>query len=213
MSTRDEQSLAFLNSEALSDEFFIVCIENKLNITRDKFRIKLVMITPATGKNDNFVSVVYRAKIKIQLLSTNETQCVDIIIKALLTTLKEFKEFSVFPRERFMYEDIIASFENIWRERANEEVCFGPKSIKFETDPYEIIVLDDLKASNYAMMKKNEGLNMAQSKMLLSKLAKFHAASAIRYRKVGSNILSNVLFISRCHNDLLRYKIIKKNHS
>lgn len=195
MSSRDEQSISFLNSDAVNDEFFIEIAANALNINRDKFKLKLVLISPAAGKNENFVSVVYRVKIKIQLLETNENQSVDVIIKALLTTLKEFKEFSVFPRERFMYEDVVTSYEKIWLEKTGEVIQFGPKAIKFETDPYEIIVLEDLKASNYKMLDKLAGFTYDQSKVLLSKLAKFHAASAIRYQTVrvcqyASNLIS-----------------------
>lgn len=184
MASRDEQSNSFLNSDTIGDDFFIGIVESKLSIKRDKFKLRLVLLSPATGKNENFMSVVYRAKIKIEILETKERQSVDVIIKALLTTLKEFKEFSVFPRERFIYENVLTSFENIWLEKAGEEIKFGPRSIKFETDPYEIIVLDDLKAEGYEMLDRKAGLNMEQSKLLLTKLAKFHAASAIRYQKV-----------------------------
>jgi hypothetical protein len=188
MSSRDEQSVSFLNSDAVNDDFFIEIVESALKITRDQFRLKLVLISPAAGTNNNFVSVVYRAKIKIHVLASDESKSVDVIIKALLTTIKEFKEFSVFPRERFMYEDIVQSFEKIWLEKTGEEIQFGPKSIKFETDPYEIIVLQDLKAAKYEMLNKLTGLTMAQAKMLLTKLAKFHATSAVRYQKVSMSL-------------------------
>ncbi|KAG5683603.1 hypothetical protein PVAND_012876 [Polypedilum vanderplanki] len=185
MSSRDAQSDSFLNSDVVDNDFFISIVERKLNIIRDKFKLRLILISPAIGKNENFVSIVYRAKIKIELLDNNERQSVDVILKVLLSTLEEFKKFSVFPRERFMYENIIASFEKIWIERANEKVEFAPRCIKFETDPYEIIVLDDLKANGYEMLDRKIGLNLAQSKLALNKLAKFHAASAIRYQKDG----------------------------
>lgn len=184
MSSRDAQSDDFLNSDAISDEFFIDIVETKLKISRDQFKLKLVLVSPAIGKNENFVSVLYRAKIKVEILETNSIESVDVIIKALLTTIKEIKEFSVFPRERLIYEDVLSSFEQIWLE-ADEEISFGPKSIKFETDPYEIIVLDDLKAGNFKMLDRKVGLNMEQAKMILEKLAKFHAASAVRYQKVN----------------------------
>lgn len=184
MTTRELQSDTFLSSDALSDEFFIKTIENKLKIARDKFKLGFVIISPATGTNENFVCVVYRAKVKIQLLETNENVSVDIIIKALLSTMKEMKEFGVFPRERFMYENILQSFEDIWCERTGSEIQFAPKSLNFATDPYEIIVMEDLKAMNYQMLDRKVGADFAQAKVLLSKLAKFHATSAIRYRKV-----------------------------
>lgn len=184
MASRDEQSDDFLNSDAVGDEFFNAIVENKLNIKRDKFKIRLILLSPATGKNENFVSVVYRAKIKIEILETKQRESVDVIVKALLTTIKEFKEFGVFPRERFMYENVLSSYEKIWSDRANVNIQFGPRSIKFETDPYEIIVLDDLKAGKFEMLNRHAGLNMPQAKMLLEKLAKFHAASAVRYQTV-----------------------------
>lgn len=193
MASTDEQSDIFLSSDAMNDEFFTDIVEKKLKISRDKFKLRLVLISPAAGKNENFVCVVYRAKVKIQLLETNEKVSVDFIIKALVSTLKEFKEFGVFPRERFMYENILKSFEDIWYERG-KEIQFAPKSIKFETDPYELIVMDDLKAMGYAMVDRKVGADFAQTKIMLSKLAKFHAASAIRYRKVSFITLSYQFF-------------------
>lgn len=184
MASRDEQSEAFLSSDTLSDDFFSSIVEHKLNIKRDSFKIRLALLTPATGSNENFVSVVYRAKIKIDMIETKERKNIDVIIKALLTTIPEFKQFSVFPRERFMYEDIISSFENIWLERAHQVVEFAPKCLKIETDPYEIIALDDLKANGYQMLDRKIGLTAAQTKSALTKLAQFHAAGAVRYVKV-----------------------------
>jgi len=185
MASRDEQSNSFLNSDAIGDDFFIEIVESKLKIPRDEFKLRLILLSPATGKNENYASVVYRAKIKIEILRTKERKSVDVVIKALLSLMKEIKEFSVFPRERFIYENVLSSFELIWRERAKEEIKFGPRSVKFETDPYEIIVLDDLQAEGYAMLNRKVGLNMSQTKLLLTKLAKFHAASAIRHQKDG----------------------------
>lgn len=187
MSSREEQADTFFSSEALNDEFFIEIIENKLKIARDKFKLRLVIVTPATGKNENFMCVVYRAKVNIQLLETNENVSVDVIIKALLSMLKELKEFGVFPRERFMYENILKSLEDIWYEKTGNEIQFGPKSLKFATDPYEIIVMEDLKAMGYEMLDRKKGLTFEHAKVFLSKLAKFHATSAIRYRKVRNS--------------------------
>lgn len=171
MSCSDEESFKFLNSNALDEEFFIDIVEKKLKLSRDKFKINLILISPATGKNENYTAVVYLAKVKIQLLDTNEYKSVDVCIKALLSTMPDMKEYGVFPRERLMYEDILSSFEKIWHDKTSEEIQFGPKGIKFTSDPYEIIVMDDLKAAKYKMLDRKEGLTVAQGKLLLSKLA------------------------------------------
>lgn len=173
----------FVDSDAVNDEFLIEIVESKLNIKRDKFKLRLVLLLPATGKNENYASILYRVKIKIEILETKAVQVVDVIMKASLTG-EELKPMGLFSRERFVYEDILSSFEQIWIDRAGENINFGPKGIKFESDPHEIIVLDDLKSEKYEMMDRKVGLNMDQTKMLLTKLAKFHAASVIRYQKV-----------------------------
>jgi len=184
MSTRDAASKSFLNSDAVNDEFFIEIVERKLNITRDQFKLRLVFIAPATGKNENYASVVYRAKISIEILETKEKKLVDVIIKALIVTMEEMKEFAIFEREIVVYKDVIEDFENTFLERANEVVEFGPKCIKIMTKPYEIIVLDDLKAEGYIMAARKVGLGLEESKLVFSKLAKFHTASVIRHQKV-----------------------------
>lgn len=184
MTTQEEQSECFLNSDAIGDEFFIAIAEKKLNIKRDEFKLRLVLLSPATGKNENFLAVLYRAKIKVELLASRERKTIDVIIKALLSTLPEMKEMGVFPRERFVYLNVLNSFEEIWLERAGKEIKFGPRIITYETDPYEQIILDDLKAEGFQMLDRKVGLSFAQTKMVLTKLAKFHAASVIRYQKV-----------------------------
>ncbi|CAO1298164.1 unnamed protein product [Diamesa serratosioi] len=184
MSSSNDETELFLNSETLDDAFFISIVENKLKINRDQFKVCLVLLSPATGANENFCSVLYRAKIKIQYVLSQKRDSVDVIIKALLSTLPEMKEFSVFSRERFMYENIIESFEAIWKD-AGEEIRFGPRCIKIETDPYEILVFDDLNADGFAMANRKVGLTLEQAKIVLNKLAKFHASSAIRFIKDG----------------------------
>ena len=174
----------FLNSNSVSDKFFSEIAEIALKISRETFKIRLVLLSPAAAASDNFVSVLYRAKIKIEMLETGVVQSVDVIIKVLLTSIKEITEFNVFPREKFYYENIIPSFEKLYRDIAGEEIEFGPRSIKFESEPYEIIVLEDLKVRNFKMMNRKVGFPEQHVKIVLKKLAYMHAASAVRYHTV-----------------------------
>ncbi|CRK90625.1 CLUMA_CG004327, isoform A [Clunio marinus] len=184
MSNYDQQSEDFLNSSVLGDDFFNEIVEKKLGNSRNGFKLQLILLSPATGKNENYVSVLYRAKIKIEMIETNEKKSVDVIIKASLT-LEEMKTLNSFHRERAIYEKVLKSVKNIWFEIAAKVIKFGPQDVVFKTNPYEIIVLDDLKAAGYEMLNRKVGLNMEQTKMLLMKLAKFHAASAILYQESG----------------------------
>jgi len=175
----------FLNIETINDDFFNEIVERKLKITRDKFKVRLVFIMPATGKNENYASVVYRVKISVEIFETNEKVFVNAIIKALITTIPELKEYGVFPRERFMFEEIIGSFEDIWKEVGGETVTFGPGCLAVHSDPYEIIVLDDLKAEGFEVLDRKVGVNLDQAKAVIKTLAQFHAAGAVKYQKVS----------------------------
>lgn len=186
MDPRDQLSEEFLNSDVSDDEFFISIIENKLGINRDNFKLRLVMISPAVGKNENFMSIVFRAKIKFLLLTESketQKQQIDVIIKVMSDP--GMKEYKIYPREKFIYEKILDKFETMWQTASGESIRFGPKSIKFLAEPYEVMVLDDLKVENFELVDRKVGLNVEQSKLFLSKLAKFHAVSAQCYQKVN----------------------------
>jgi hypothetical protein len=98
--------------------------------------------------------------------------------------MKEMKEFAVFEREILMYQEVIPSLEKIWKDATGEDANFGPKCLKVSSDGFEIMVLDDLRNEGFEMIDRKVGMNLIQAKLVLSKLAKFHAASAIRFEKV-----------------------------
>ncbi|XP_070495481.1 uncharacterized protein [Chironomus tepperi] len=183
--SRDVQSENFLESDVVNDDFFYSIVERKLNITRDQFKVRLVLLVPAVAKTDSYMSNVYRVKIKVEILDTKERLNVDVVLKVLLAIYEIFGKFGIFERECLLYEDVILSLEKIWLEKAGEVIQFAPKCLKIESNPYEIIVLDDLKVNGYEMMDRKIGLTAGQTKLALTKLAKFHAASAVRYQKDG----------------------------
>lgn len=171
--------------DTLDSTFFIEILEKKLEISREKFNYKTASLESASGKNDNFISDIYRLTIKFDLPGA-EDQSTDVIMKVSFDVVSEIKELSIFRREQLMYEDMIKSFEKIWAENGHE-IKFAPKCYKVTEVPCEIIVLEDLKVDSYQMISKQHGLDLQQTKIVLSKLAKFHAASAVRFVKVSKN--------------------------
>lgn len=184
MALVDDNFDSFLDSEAISDEFFMRIVSTKLNIRCDKFKLRLVLLTPAAGKNDNFVCQVHRVKIKVELFETKTRQNVDVIIKALCTKSDHPTLRGIFKRETLVYESILGKFETIWLE-AGENIQFGPKCLRVEQDPFDVLVLEDLKIRNFEMADRRVGFNLEQTKLVLKKLAKFHAASVVHYQRVG----------------------------
>jgi hypothetical protein len=110
----------------IDDDFFIGIVKNELKIKQEDFKLRLVLLEPATGANENYTSVLYRAIIKIEF-SDGKRKAVRVIVKAMLDFMPpEFKKFNVFYRERRMYEKFLPIFEETWKN-AGTEVQFGPR--------------------------------------------------------------------------------------
>lgn len=189
----DKQLSLFLDSDTIDGDFFCDVVEKQLSISREKFHLRFVALTPATGKNENFMSVVLRASIKIQFYESKAKESIDVIIKALLRESDEnFKDLGVFQRERYVYEAIIDSFESIWLQRTGEKIQFAPKCLKVTQTPYETIILEDLRCKNYSVVDRKAGLDLKQSEIVLKKLARFHATGAIYLQEVLRKLIAKV---------------------
>lgn len=183
MSTRDHQIEQFLSTDSFDDDIINQIVENKLNITSGSYKVKLVLVSPATKPNDNYLGLVLRVKIKIEIKETKKIENVDVVAKFSLDTL-DSADFNVYIREKLMYENILKSFEETWLERAGEKVKFAPKSLAFSDGASQLIVLEDLKQENYTMMDRKEALSLELTKAFLPLLAKYHAAGAVSFKKV-----------------------------
>jgi hypothetical protein len=110
----------------INDEFFIDIVKNKLKIKQEDFKLRLVLLEPATGANENYNSFLYRTIIKIEF-KDGKRETVKVIIKAMLDAMPpELKKFNIFYRERRMYEKFLPIFEETWKS-AGTEVKFGPR--------------------------------------------------------------------------------------
>jgi hypothetical protein len=110
----------------IDDELFIGIVKNELKINQEDFKLRLVLLEPAAGVNENYNSILYRAIIKIEL-KDGKKLTVKVIVKAMLDFMpEELKNFNIFYRERRMYEKFLPNFEEIWKN-AGTEVQFGPR--------------------------------------------------------------------------------------
>lgn len=55
---------------------------------------------------------------------------------------------------------------------------------KATSDPFTVIVMEDLELTGYQMKECNAGLSQQDCENVLEKLAKFHAASVVYYEQV-----------------------------
>ncbi|KAK5640997.1 hypothetical protein RI129_009544 [Pyrocoelia pectoralis] len=91
----------------------------------------------------------------------------------------------------------------------------APEVYYSSTKPLPILLLEDLSASNYKVLERRKGLDLSQCLLAVEKLARFHAASFVLYKKDFSalikfnksvfgrqGLISNLLSIS--YNEVIK---------
>lgn len=184
-------------AEWLNESIFENVIENHLSLKRDEFKIASIESKPATKPGDNYMSVILRSKLEIELKS-GEKRSLSYIVKCLLTTVYNeamAEGYSAFPKEKEVYSFLIPEFEKLYSE-VGVSVSFAPKCFYSTEEPVKIIVMEDL--SNYEMVHRSLGLDQSHIEQGLAWLGKFHAASMVyRYRNgdYGKDFESGVFAI------------------
>lgn len=66
------------------------------------------------------------------------------------------------------------------------------RMFKTTSTPFTVIVMEDLRQSDFCMQVCNIGLNLEDCERVLEKMAKFHAASVVYYEEVCLELLRTV---------------------
>lgn len=146
--------------------------------------VKCFHIESATKPGDNFLSSIYRLKIESKAKSN-----VTVIIKTASGPAEANSFISIvngFSKEVLVYTELLPHFERLWFDHTGEVISFGPKCHFATTEPVPIIAMDDLRMSGYFIRDRKIGLNIRETKIVLEKIAKFHACSVKRYEEVNN---------------------------
>uniref|UniRef100_A0A182LTP3 CHK kinase-like domain-containing protein n=1 Tax=Anopheles culicifacies TaxID=139723 RepID=A0A182LTP3_9DIPT len=189
-------------------DFFKDVIVRDLRLEpEDTFTITNFTINKANEKTAGYMSLIHRVCIEVVFdKSHNKPTSLSYIVKEKSDTAfggNLVELLSVFPKECEVYEKLLPTFENIFHERTT--VRFGPKVFKTSSEPYTVIVMEDLARGGFYMREKSFGLSKLDAKRILRKLAAFHAVSVVYRESNGpySDLLSEGL-ISERTVDVLR---------
>lgn len=83
------------------------------------------------------------------------------------------KESRVFEKEKLMYETILPALEAI------AGATFAPKCFYIQEEGAKLMVFNDLKVMGYKMADRKKGMDFEHCKMLIERLAMFHASSMV----------------------------------
>jgi Ecdysteroid kinase-like family len=135
-------------------------------------------ITPGSGAGDHFASIMFRVKLTYATGKATEPSKVTWIVKTMpfQEGIKKdmLQDGVIFKRESYMYTSAVVEMQRLLKQ-AGDNVELGPRLIYSGTTPTHVIVLEDLTERGYIV--KPSPLNLEETKMIISKLAKWHATS------------------------------------
>ncbi|KAH8359448.1 hypothetical protein KR093_006786 [Drosophila rubida] len=186
--------------EWINIEYFTTLLKAEKS---DFKNIQTFRVQKATEAGDNYSSIMLSVDIKYITVSGGKSSIAFMLkvppagenSKTILDMMATFK------KEIAMYYDVIPQLEQLYQQ-AGEPVIFGPKSYTFQNKPKaDHILLENLRPAGYKNADRLKGLNENETKHVLAKLAKLHAASAQLYVTKG---LYTDCLVKPLHNETTR---------
>lgn len=150
----------------------------------DSDKILEVIYNATGGKGENYASQMYKAQINYESNGVVKTK--HVMVKSMSTdeTVSQMLgAMNVFPKEKEIYKNVIPRLEELLKN-IGEDIQFGPKCLSVGSSPLDYIIMEDLSVDNYRCEDRRTGLDLKHCEILMEKLAKFHASSAVFHEKV-----------------------------
>ncbi|XP_023036270.1 uncharacterized protein LOC111519459 [Drosophila willistoni] len=151
--------------------------------------IEKFIINPAVACGENFLSIVLRIQVSIQM--KDETiEDVNYVLKIPLDYgYDEDYNHQLFVTELNVYDHLLPELESIYAKNNSFSIKLKPRHFKFTDKAImpkcDYLLMEDLVANGYKNMDRTVGLDQRQMEAVLRKLAQWHAASVVRVSQIG----------------------------
>ncbi|XP_075228396.1 uncharacterized protein LOC142328471 [Lycorma delicatula] len=168
----------------LTKDYIKTALENTKR-TSNIISLENMKINMPITKGDNYVCTVYRVIAEYKAKNENDLLKITLIIKAPHEG-GIFSEFGLYEKEVLVYNELLPKFKLLFCDKWEDLTAESFYSMKDNA-----IILEDLKNKGYVMAERMKQLNLEESKVALSSLAKFHAASVKLY-EIEPNVIKKV---------------------
>ncbi|GLV39607.1 uncharacterized protein CBL_08326 [Carabus blaptoides fortunei] len=156
------------------------------NTLVDYFQNKSVHVVDMVSKfavpiGDNFCSDLFRLTVSYKSSAINNTETISLIAKVKPETgAKQMltNEIPVFEKESEMFNVTLKKLHQLLGAK-----CLSAECLQAEVGTHGWLILQDLAPLGYTMADRKAGLDMNHCLMVLNKVAKMHASSAVLYEK------------------------------
>lgn len=169
----------FLDAPAwLTENYFLDALRKYYG--DQKLRITSLDARPALARGENYGGVLTRVTAEF-VLRDGSSQTGHYIIKTSFESdefsRKAMEPYDIFNREMSIYEQILPKLNSLLREIGDEEQIFA-ETMAVDYDRSSLI-FEDLNVRGFVMPDRLVGLDLKLARLVLRKLAKMHATSAV----------------------------------
>ncbi|XP_017855662.1 PREDICTED: uncharacterized protein LOC108608683 [Drosophila arizonae] len=159
-------------------------IRHALRVHYEDAELKIVQldVNPALGPGENYGGVLTRARVRFTLSQQPAEELLqNLIVKTSIDDDELSKElmapYDIYNREMNIYEQVLPKLNELLKEIDEFEPLF-PTAIFVDRERMAII-FEDLSVDNYVMADRIKRLDKEHAHLILRKLAKMHATSAV----------------------------------
>ncbi|EDW84846.2 uncharacterized protein Dwil_GK14342 [Drosophila willistoni] len=148
----------------------------------DLLQIVKFEINPALGPGENYSGVLTKIRVSFKVFQNGERkETKNMIVKTSIDddelTQELIAPYDIYNREMNIYEEVLPKLNELLHEIGDFEQLF-PTAIYVDRERMAII-FEDLAVAGYVMADRIRRLNAEHAHLILRKLAKMHAASAV----------------------------------
>lgn len=166
--------------EWLTKDYIETCLRSYYNDA--KLKLVKLYAKPALGKGENYGGVLTRIKAEFKsgsCKSGHKKGC--YIVKTSFEgdefAMKAMEPYDIFNREIKVYEELLPKLKQLLKEIGDEEQIFAETMAVDKKK--SALIFEDLNERGFVMPSRLAGLDMDTTKIVLRKLAKMHACSAV----------------------------------
>lgn len=158
-------------------------VEQKLReyLEDEKVQLEQLHIKPATANGENYASVMTRINLEYKdkdLLHQRATFLVKTTFADKDPAAYILEAYGIYVREINMYEFVLPKLAKILREELNDPRKYFAATMNVDRER-DSIIFEDMSLEKYYVADRLAQLDVKKTKLLMEKLAAFHAAGAV----------------------------------
>ncbi|EDW63488.1 uncharacterized protein [Drosophila virilis] len=192
----------------LTPQFFRRTLEHGLQ--QQDLQVLDVQLTDLTRGGENYCSNIYRAHVRYQTADQKLVET-SLIVKCMPAEKQAIlARLHIYNKETFFYLYIKPKLEALmWRAHAGEEPwTLGARHYYSTTQPEQTIVFGDLCCEGYQLKCRQLGLDAAHARLVMRKLAEYHALTMVMAEHEPQTIIDRYPF-GLLHMDAIKSEPFK----